>query len=450
MTMNRSLPRTMRMPSAFATVGVLALSLGALRAELTFELLPAGEGLTTIGEVGSISTDGSRIGGAALRLDTFSEEAIVWDAVVGMQSVHPALDHPARSIAYGVSDSGDVVAGWSLSTGDGVFCWIGEVDHTFNNWTGAAAFAVSRDGAYAVGKNPVSRYSTDQQAVRWPTAGGAPTILGDLPGGAVDAQATAISADGLVVAGWGTTSVGREAFRWQGDTLEGLGDLPGGRFFSEASAVSGDGAVVVGRSVSSNGIEAFRWTEEDGIRGLGDLPGGFAFSEAFGVSDDGEIIVGLSHSGRGHELFLHDAEGGMRSLPALLRDSGVDLSGWKFDKCHARLSGDGNVLAGNAVTDEMDRVLWRISGLQSVIGDTPVSPIAIACAPGGTEISVTIQTEAGFAYRIESANELGSAATWKPASAEILGDGAPYALTMALAAGETQRFYRLSVWTGSP
>ena len=39
----------------------------------------------------------------------------------------------------------------------------------------------------------------------------------------------AISSDGKVVVGWGSTDEGTEAFRWTADAgLQGLGDLPGG------------------------------------------------------------------------------------------------------------------------------------------------------------------------------------------------------------------------------
>jgi probable HAF family extracellular repeat protein len=55
------------------------------------------------------------------------------------------------------------------------------------------------------------------------------------------------------------------------DRMEGLGDLPGGGFFSIARAISADGGVIVGQGTSTSGQEAFRWTEDDGMVGLARL-----------------------------------------------------------------------------------------------------------------------------------------------------------------------------------
>ena len=44
----------------------------------------------------------------------------------------------------------------------------------------------------------------------------------------------------------------------------GLGDLAGGVFLSEALAISADGSVVVGLGSSASGLEAFRWTSGGG------------------------------------------------------------------------------------------------------------------------------------------------------------------------------------------
>ena len=93
--------------------------------------------------------------------------------------------------------------------------------------------------------------------------------LGDLPGGAFNSSARAVSADGSVVAGYGVSTSGREAFAWTADGgMAGLGDLAGGVFFSDARALSADGSVVVGNSFSGSEQEAFRWTSGSGMVGL--------------------------------------------------------------------------------------------------------------------------------------------------------------------------------------
>ncbi|HET6304990.1 MAG TPA: PEP-CTERM sorting domain-containing protein, partial [Myxococcota bacterium] len=121
-------------------------------------------------------------------------------------------------------------------------------------------------------------------------AGAVPIFLGlgDLPGERFESEAHAVSADGTVVVGYGTSPAGREAFRWTAATgMVALGDLPGGSSTSFGFGVSADGSVIVGRGSSASGPEAFRWTQAGGMLGLGDLPGGAFGSIATDVSADG-------------------------------------------------------------------------------------------------------------------------------------------------------------------
>ena len=46
--------------------------------------------------------------------------------------------------------------------------------------------------------------------------------LGDLPGGAFNSSARAVSADGFVIAGYGVSTSGREAFAWTADLSQRL------------------------------------------------------------------------------------------------------------------------------------------------------------------------------------------------------------------------------------
>ncbi len=95
--------------------------------------------------------------------------------------------------------------------------------------------------------------------------------LGDLPGGLFRSEANAISADGTVVVGFGSSASGGRAVLWTlADGIISLGDLPGGNSSSVANGVSADGTVVVGASSSTSGTEAFRWTLAEGMIGLGD------------------------------------------------------------------------------------------------------------------------------------------------------------------------------------
>jgi probable HAF family extracellular repeat protein len=86
--------------------------------------------------------------------------------------------------------------------------------------------------------------------------------LGDLAGGDFYSNATGINADGSVIAGWGTTALGREAFLWTPalglvylrDHLISLGvaNLAGWQL-SSARGVSADGSTVVGYGTNPSG-----------------------------------------------------------------------------------------------------------------------------------------------------------------------------------------------------
>jgi uncharacterized membrane protein len=153
--------------------------------------------------------------------------------------------------------------------------------------------------------------------------------LGDLSGGAFASKANDISLDGSVAVGFGTSTSGQEAFRWDASNgMQGLGDLAGGVFASEALAISEDGSTIVGWGTSSSGTEAFVWDAVNGMRGLGDLPGGEISSTAFATTPDGSIVIGSSRSGIGNEAFIWDATNGMQELDQYLIAKGLDLTGW--------------------------------------------------------------------------------------------------------------------------
>ena len=91
--------------------------------------------------------------------------------------------------------------------------------------------------------------------------------LGDLDGGSFTSQAFGVSADGSVIAGFGGTDLGPEAFRWTQNTgMVGLGDLPGGEFNSQGIAISAGAACSSGKVKPSHVLEAMGYTNQDTIR----------------------------------------------------------------------------------------------------------------------------------------------------------------------------------------
>jgi probable HAF family extracellular repeat protein len=184
--------------------------------------------------------------------------------------------------------------------------------------------------------------------------------LGDLPGGGFYSNG-AVSTDGSVVVGQGSSDSGYEAFRWTlAGGMAGLGDLPGGAFGSLATGVSADGSVVVGIGTSASGTEAFRWTAAGGMVGLGDLPGGIFRSQAAGVSADGSVVVGASLSASGAEAIRWTAAGGMRSLrDILVNDYGLEtqLTGWTLTAATS-CSANGRVIVGYGTNPAGQNEAW--------------------------------------------------------------------------------------------
>ncbi len=380
-----------RISRAAPAIAVLLLAIASTaRAGVTFESLPAGSDTIGMGQVGGISSDGSTIVGSSWSVSKWEGESFRWTRAGGVQFLESSL--PLASRAAGTSGTGNVIGGQRFSDYGSAFCWTSGSMRSLVANRGSAVFDVSKDGKTIVGSNPAVN-TVAPVATKWSLAGAgsAPAIsLGDLAGGVAESEARRISGDGTTIVGWGSSANGVEAFRIQGTgAMTALGDLAGGKYFSEAASVSTDGSVVVGRGNSANGPEAFRWTAATGMVGLGALPGPQFYSEATGVSGDGKIVIGTSSSSTDTEVFVWDSVGGMRSLRSLCRAAGMDLNGWRFSYTRAVISEDGNVLSGDAISPQMDQVMWRLAGVRELValpvalfwqGDAVANIWQIGCA----------------------------------------------------------------------
>jgi len=154
------------------------------------------------------------------------------------------------------------------------------------------ASAVSADGLVVVGIS--TSVSGKAQAIRWSASQGL-TGLGFMAGG-TSSNARAVSADGSVIVGDGDAKdAGMAVFRWQATTgatqLKALSDSS----LCAAAGVSGDGKVVVGTCLTI-GNSAFRWTEVTGMVSLGQFgTGSNRTSNALAISNDASTIVGMGH-----------------------------------------------------------------------------------------------------------------------------------------------------------
>jgi len=195
------------------------------------------------------------------------------------------------------------ISAFAAATASASFTPLGVVD-------GLKVNGSSADGVYIVGQ--YTDAAGDAIAMRWDITGSAGLEdLGELPTGSVWSEAHAASGDGSVVVGNslienpnkpGTDLT--EAFIWQAGVMTGLGflELSKGNDLSAATAISADGSVVAGRSHVSDPnhpakktSEAFIW-EAGVMSGLGFLAAdGIDYhSEALAISGDGLVVVGLA------------------------------------------------------------------------------------------------------------------------------------------------------------
>ena len=261
------------------------------------------------------------------------------------------LSPDGRSLVGRCSDSSSVFTGKPVRWTSGV----GIVPLTGHDFE-ADAQAVAADGLTIAGY-------LSYIAARWDPLGGFQT-LGVLPGGDLS-YTEDISHDGQVIVGYTEFNGNNDnrAFRWtESSGLVNLG-VPDGYQASIASAVSANGDVVVGLLENSQGMEAFRWTADDGIVPLGHLPGG-SFSQALDVSSDGSIVVGIVGPWPDEEGMIWDAQNGMRRVRNLLEEN----YGWDVGPIGrvTAVTPDGQTLVGNGEVGSGSRPwiarLWEHDG----------------------------------------------------------------------------------------
>jgi probable HAF family extracellular repeat protein len=247
--------------------------------------------------------------------------------------------------------------------------------------------------------------------------------LGDLPGGDFSSFASAVSDDGLTVVGDSTSDLGTDAFKWTEATgMVRLGTIPG-IGVTQATSVSADGKVIAGyeyatintytdtspflftsgssfttlagcgchgpsykvtvsadgttvigsRLLVSGAVLAYRWTAQTGPLDLGDLPNGGSFNQAFDLTPDGNTVVGGGAVTGGSEGFKWTAQTGMVPLDSLMYAAYA-------------VSADGSAIAGVGFHDhQQGTVRWTSQEGAVWLGNLP----ALQGTPegGATDIS---------------------------------------------------------------
>jgi probable HAF family extracellular repeat protein len=244
-----------------------------------------------------LSADGSVVVGTEwLGGDLTNTKAFIWDEANNKRYIQDLLT------SYGLN-----LTGWSLTHAGGI----------------------SADGSVVVGR---SNSASGTQAFRW-VSGEGMSGLGDLLGGNFYSAAYGVSANGSVVVGVSASDLGNEAFRWtEADGMVGLG-------YGGASAVSADGSVVVGWGNQGG----FIWDTVNGRRSLVDVMiqhgldlTGWEPYYPTGISADGLTIVGYGrHSGVAEaEAWIADLSDPVNPVPvpgaALLGAIGLSFAGWRL------------------------------------------------------------------------------------------------------------------------
>lgn len=238
----------------------------------------AAGGMVSLGTLGGPSSWGYAISGDGSVVVGISEKngsgfrAFRWEQGQGMVD----LGLPAgfqHAFAEGVSLDGAVVVGHAM---DGASTWhawrwksagglqlLGDLP---GGTVTSYAVAASADGSVVVGR---SGSTGGMEAFRWSSAEGM-VGLGDLPGGNFDSEALGISGDGARIVGRSSTAggMGGGAFLW--DEAHGMRSLfqvlqgehgldLTGWILSAATAISADGRTIAGYGVNPSGqMEAWR------------------------------------------------------------------------------------------------------------------------------------------------------------------------------------------------
>jgi uncharacterized membrane protein len=249
------------------------------------------------GWVTALSADGSVAVGWT---ESPIERAFRWTRSEGWVDLHASDGAP--TLAYSLSDDGLLVAGQSCA---------GEWRHV-STWSPdrgwarldagveypSTATSLSRDGRWAAG-NVRRVFDAPQQAARWSMSGGEKAIV------ARASTANSVSDGGTVVGYFEheDASQGRlapEAMLWTGDEPpRSLGDLRGGTLDSDATAILPDGTWIAGRGTSALGDEAVLWDEARRLHRVIDLfdaarvsvPSGWRLSACQAIVRNGDLLT---------------------------------------------------------------------------------------------------------------------------------------------------------------
>ena len=324
----------------------------------------------------TISADGAVVGGyARTSLSADGREAVLWSAGTTPTGLggFPTLNvwghvrdlSQDGAVAVGSTTKRNLEQAFRYSAASGM-----QALALPSGCEGGEARGVSADGEVTVGRCDfiVQHYEAPvhlSEAVVW--RNGHPKRLGFLPGGVLS-LANAVSANGRAIVGEATTGAhdgSRLAVIWIDDhgPFE-IGDVPGGLERSAAVAVSADGQIACGWGTTTTNPyrqQFFRWTRSGGLIPLGKLPGHY-HARPNDMSPNGDFLVGWSAAAgsSNRSPVIWDPVHGMRDIVALVEGAGIDLSAWRDSYGNVFMeatgvSADGRTVVGYGHLDNTRR-----------------------------------------------------------------------------------------------
>lgn len=269
-------------------------------------MIPLGnlQGFHPISQALGVSDEGRVVVGRSESPD--GREAFRWTAQTGMIGLGDFAGGVFQSGAWDITADGSLIVGIGTSEyGKFGFTWTeaGGMERLLplnhqqfpngQSW----AYGVSPSGDFIAGK---SEAEVGAEAVLWDTDR-AVQGLGDFAGGNINSRAYGVSDGSPVVVGQGEMEQGYSPFVWTAAGGFAAFDLPPGwNGRGRAFDVSADGRVIVGEAVASGFDVGFVWTPENGIEDIRDvLTGthgldlnGWRITSVRGVSADGSVFTG--------------------------------------------------------------------------------------------------------------------------------------------------------------
>jgi probable HAF family extracellular repeat protein len=278
-----------------------------------------------------------------------------WGAFVtlGQHSEHVGHLGGSQALAYAVSANGGVVVGESSNSSDvyQAFRWTPSsgIQNLGSLGGRSHAYGVSDDGNVVAGYSVVG---PDYHSWRWTPETGMFDIGSLAQGGQHNTVAYGVSGDGRVITGSGTLpgAANVHAFRWTPEN--GMQDIGGLGGFTYGFAANLDGSVITGYGFlpgNQHPFHAFRWTAAGGMLDLGTL--GSLSTVPNAISSDGNVIVGTANNfDTGYKVpFVWTPTTGIVSLTTFLASRGVTPEpGWTFQSATG-ISGDGRTILGNGI-----------------------------------------------------------------------------------------------------